>query len=1197
MKKIKNFINSTIHFEIPDRLRSKTHRNEFRFKPWKKLLSLVLVIALALAVPLASHAAPGDTTRVSLMTLGPTEASRIPTISADGRYVAFYSEATNLVSGDTNGEYDIFVRDTQSGMTARVSLATGGAEGNDDSSYPSISADGRYVAFHSEATNLVSGDTNGRDDIFVRDTQTGTTTRVSLATGGAEANHGSRYPAISADGRYVAFESGASNLVSGDTNGVYDIFVRDIISNTTVRVSLATGGAEGNDHSYDHIAISADGRYVAFKSWATNLVSGDTNERDDIFVHDTHTGATTRASLTMDGAEGNNHSSYPAISADGRYVAFTSYASNLVIGDTNGVLDIFVRDINSSTTVRVSRPTGWTQGNDRSFFPAISADGRYVTFESDASNLVGGDSNGSRDIFVRDTQANTTTRVSLATDGTQGDASSISPSISADGRYVVFLSGASNLVSGDTTGFSDIYMHDTQSGTTVRVLVASHGAEGDGKSSQPAISVDGRYVAFESDASNLVSGDKNGLSDIYVYDTRTGMTTRVSLATDGTEGDGVSSSPAIMADGRYVAFESYASNLVSEDTNWYSDIYVHDTQSGTTALISLATDGNAGNSDSYSPVISNDGRYVAFESRATNLVSGDTNGSRDIFVRDNLSDTTTRVSLATNGTEGGDHSYDPAISNGAHYVAFRSEATNLVSGDTNGIDDIFVHDTHTGATTRVSLATDGTEGDGDSRAPTISADGRYVVFESDASNLVSGDTNGTYDIFVHDTQTGMTTRVSLATGGTEGNSDSLQAAISADGNYVAFYSVATNLVSGDTNGLNDIFVHDINTSVTTRASLATDGTEGNDHSANPAISADGRFVVFESDASNLVSGDTNGVGDVFVHENDVAAPIVTSLNDPGNGICNPSECTLREAVAVVAIGDTITFDESLSGGVITLGTPINFLKDLTIDGSGLDSQVQVSGGGSARVFGVLSGVTVAIDSLHIVDGSAFIGGGISSGGVLTVSNSTFTNNSAGSHGGAIRNQGTLTITNSTFSGNSAQQSGGIANEGTLTISNSTFFANSATVSGGSITNEGTLTISNSTFSSNSAPVGGGILNSSSSTMHLKNTIVADSPSGEDCVNNGTLATNTNNLVEDDTCSPMLTGDPVLNPLADNGGPTETMALLPGSPAIDAGDNPTCESTDQRGWSRPIDGDQNGTATCDIGAYEKTIDLFLPLIMR
>jgi Tol biopolymer transport system component len=398
-----------------------------------------------------------------------------------------------------------------------------------------------------------------------------------------------------------------------------------------------------------------------------------------------------------------------------------------------------------------------------------------------------------------------------------------------------------------------------------RVSVASDGTEGNDDSWWPSMSADGRYVAFQSRASNLVPGDTNGTWDVFVHDRMTGQTTRVSVASDGTEGNGVSGLPSISADGRYVAFVSAASNLVPGDTNGKFDVFVHDRVTGQTTRVSVASDGTEGNDDSWWPSISADGRYVAFSSLASNLVPGDTNGTWDVFVHDRLTGQTTRVSVASDGTQGNNGSGDPSISADGRYVAFSSLASNLVPGDTNGTWDVFVHDRLTGQTTRVSVASDGTEGNGVSRRPpSISADGRYVAFYSEASNLVPGDTNELVDVFVHDRLTGQTTRVSVASDGTQGNSYSQWPSISADGRYVAFMSWASNLVPGDTNEVQDIFVHDRMTGQTTRVSVASDGTEGNGDSWLPSISADGRYVAFASEASNLVSGDTNGKRDIFV---------------------------------------------------------------------------------------------------------------------------------------------------------------------------------------------------------------------------------------------------------------------------------------------------------------------------------------------
>jgi hypothetical protein len=579
-----------------------------------------------------------------------------------------------------------------------------GELGDDDSFGPSFSSNDRYVTFYSDATNLVAGGTSGERHVFVRDRNTGINTLVSRSSAGVEGDFFSTVSSLSADGRYVAFQSAATNLVSGDINNKLDIFVRDRQTGTTTRISKSSAGAEGNgDSTYPSIS-SDDGRYVAFQSAATNLVAGDgdTNGKTDIFVRDRNTGSTYLVSKNSGGVEGNGDSGNPEISADGRYVTFESAANNLVTGDTNSVTDVFVRDRTTGTTTRVSRDSAGVQGNGLSLDPSISDDGRFVAFGSAATNLVSGDTNGERDVFVRDRQTGTTTKVSKSSAGVAGDALSGTPSISADGRYVVFESTATNLVSGDTNAKFDVFVRDRQTGTTTRVSKSSAGAEGNDISEYPTISADGRYVTFESDATNLVSGDTNGAVDVFVRDRQAGTTTRVSKSNAGVEGDDASLNPAISSDGRYVAFHSIATNLVSGDTNGNSDIFVRDRQTGTTTRVSRDSAGVEGNDDSYTPSISADGRYVTFESDATNLVSGDTNAMYDIFVRDRQTGTTTLVARDSAGVVGNGPSEYPTISSDGRYVAFHSIATNLVSGDTNAMYDIFVRDRQTGTTTLVS---------------------------------------------------------------------------------------------------------------------------------------------------------------------------------------------------------------------------------------------------------------------------------------------------------------------------------------------------------------------------------------------------------------------------------------------------------------------------------------------------------------
>jgi Tol biopolymer transport system component len=424
-------------------------------------------------------------------------------------------------------------------------------------------------------------------------------------------------------------------------------------SRTTERVSVSSSGAEGNLPSYPQ-GISADGRYVVFSSGSANLVRGDTNRRQDVFVHDRKTGRTTRVSVSSSGRQGKagrdpfGGSVGEGISANGRYVVFRSDAANLVARDTNGVEDIFVRDRRTGRTARVSVDAAGRQANGSSGFAVISANGRYVAFDSQASNLVSGDTNGFTDVFVRDRAKGTTQRVSLGRGGKQarcsvGSCESWFPAISADGRYVAFTSGASNLVPGDTNRLADVFVRDRATGRTRRVSLSSRGRQGTGKrysngSNAPAISADGRYVAFHSDMSNLVPGDTNRTFDIFVHDRVTGKTERVSVSSHGVQANGENiGAPSISAGGRYVAYSSLASNLVPGDTNDITDAFVRDRRTHRTMLVSVSSSGEQGTDASWpngAPAFSAGNRFLALASWAGNLVPGDTNGTADAFVRD-----------------------------------------------------------------------------------------------------------------------------------------------------------------------------------------------------------------------------------------------------------------------------------------------------------------------------------------------------------------------------------------------------------------------------------------------------------------------------------------------------------------------------------------------------------------------------------
>lgn len=415
-----------------------------------------ILLLLAAAV----HAA--NTERLSLSSTGQegSDASFAPSVSADGRLIAFLSLASNLVADDTNGIRDIFVRDRDAGVTSRVNVSSLGAEANDDSGEPAISGDGRYVAFTSRASNLVSNDTNGTWDVFVHDRATGVTARVSVSTTGAQGNAFSMGPSLSHDGRYVCFMSLASNLVPGDTNGVKDIFVHDRLSGVTERVSVTSGGEEANGQTTIG-TISPDGRYVAMISYASNLVPGDTNGFSDAFLHDRLTGIMLRVSA------GHGWTRNVDVSLAGRVVAFESDASDLVADDTNGSSDVFVWDGSSGDIERVSVSDEGSESNGPSAVPSLSADGRLVAFWSSATNVVPGDTNGEMDVFVRDRLVGSTRRVSVADSGEQANGPSLGPCCSADGSMVAFQSTATNLVEDDTNGLSDVFARVSASRATI----------------------------------------------------------------------------------------------------------------------------------------------------------------------------------------------------------------------------------------------------------------------------------------------------------------------------------------------------------------------------------------------------------------------------------------------------------------------------------------------------------------------------------------------------------------------------------------------------------------------------------------------------------------------------------------------------------------------------------------------------------
>jgi len=454
----------------------------------------------------------------------------VKSTSFNGRNLLTGDTAVSLAAGyGTNGTLDVRIggavnsqsTDNSTGNTKIITVSSSGASGNAnvDTNGISMSGDGRYIVFASTATNLVSGDTNGVSDVFLRDMLLGTTTRVSVGMNGAQSDGVSQNAQISTDGRFIVFASDATNLVAGDTNGRRDVFRYEVATGNTTRVSLRENGTQNSIGFADSAQISADGRYVTFQSTSLVIVPGDTNGVADVFMHDTVTRTNERISVATDGTQSNAVATSLDMSADGRFVLLESSANNLAPNVTHSGNNIFLRDRLTGTTSLVSVSINGGDANGLSENARISADGRYVMFNSDSTDLVAGDTNGVYDVFVRDLLLGTTTRISVAPDGTQGNSDSYGSDISADGRYILFNSDATNLISGDTNGATDAFIYDMIDRTTRRISVGTNGEQADGGYANAVMSSDGRYASFESVTSNVVAGDTNGFADYFLRDT------------------------------------------------------------------------------------------------------------------------------------------------------------------------------------------------------------------------------------------------------------------------------------------------------------------------------------------------------------------------------------------------------------------------------------------------------------------------------------------------------------------------------------------------------------------------------------------------------------------------------------------------------------------------------------------------------
>ena len=382
-----------------------------------------------------------------------------PEVSDDGRHVVFYAAADDLVPGDTNGFADVFVRDRLTNETTRVSINSDGEQANGDCRFPTISGDGRMVAFHSSADNLVPDDTNSEWDIFVHDRNTGVTVRASLGPMGKESDAGGFFGSISGNGQFVVFNTGEP-LSEKDTNNVSDIYRHDLISKDTVRVSVGTGGFQIHGASVD-AAISYYGEYVAFSSLANNVDPIDIDNRYDIYVRDILSDETELVSRSSSNKQSADEKcELPVVSADGQKIAFISEATNLIEGEQLGVKNAFLYDRSENLMRLMSRSYCGEPGDDRTHTVAVTPDGQWVVFFSEAQNLVPGGSWPEASIFLRNTLTNQILEVSEASDGSPANGGSFDPALTNDGHIVVFSSVADNLVEDDMNDTHDIFAHE-----------------------------------------------------------------------------------------------------------------------------------------------------------------------------------------------------------------------------------------------------------------------------------------------------------------------------------------------------------------------------------------------------------------------------------------------------------------------------------------------------------------------------------------------------------------------------------------------------------------------------------------------------------------------------------------------------------------------------------------------------------------
>ena len=903
--------------------------------------SLILLPGTARAgkVELVSRAAPGGQAQAVGQTGGAL-------ISADGNWVAFASTAPDLVPGqaDGNSANDVFLVNRATNAVTLVSHAAGSPTraGNSLTLPPgAISADGRYVAYISSSSDLVTAQTSAATfNAFLWDRVSDTTVLVSHVPGSTILGaYTATVSGISDDGRYVAFLSPSAGLIAGgaDTNNLNDLFLWDRTTGDVALVSRAAGSAvtAGNEETFS-ASLTGDGRWIAFASKASNLVAGgtDTNGAIDVFLWDRTTGTVALVSH-VDGdplTAPATSSGFPVISRDGNWIAFSSASSYFVRERATDTLTLITHAPGAPSTPAGGASTGLT----------VSDDGSWVVFGDTSSSLVSGqiDTNSNIDVFLWDRATNTNALVSHSTAGaaTAGNAGSLYAWIAVDGGRVVFWSLATDLVAGgaDSNGTYDAFQWERNGGTVTLIshVTASPGTAGNGSSVVNGMSADGNFVVFESAASDLAPADTNNGHDVFLWDRAAGTSTALSLspaAVSSTPDQGVTfvQPHQLSADGRYAVYLSKSAHAVSgqTDSNGELDVFLVDRSAGTTTLVSHGTASatTAGNKGCQDVAISADGRWVAFSSGATDLLPVFTprpSSQFEIFLWDRVTGTTVLASHSSGSSTTGScffcnlpaisddggfvaytdavsgaylynrgtganlklisaAAYDARISGDGQFIAFLSNA--LLPGQTgpdgSNVFNVYLYDRAAATTTLVSHVSGSPAQRSTGCQPDpleINTDGRWVAYQCEATDLVAGqvDTAESRDAFLYDRTTVTNSLVSHAAGSaaTAGNGESFLPWLSLDGRWLAFSSAATDLLTGitDTNNEYDAFLFDRTTGTTIllshKAASSTEASAGRSYALG--LSADGRIVAVLSAAPDLMTGitDLNAADDLFLIE-------------------------------------------------------------------------------------------------------------------------------------------------------------------------------------------------------------------------------------------------------------------------------------------------------------------------------------------